>query len=100
MIGAQGLVMHVCVRTVCGVQVREYSRVFWQRHQELGDWERVIKNIERGAPPFLYISICTLLLLLLTHCAGLGSKVLSGRERVGRALEGCALASLTRHCNP
>jgi hypothetical protein len=22
--------------------------VFWQRHQELPDWEKVIKNIERG----------------------------------------------------
>jgi SWI/SNF-related matrix-associated actin-dependent regulator of chromatin subfamily A member 5 len=22
--------------------------VFWQRYQELNDWEKVIKNIERG----------------------------------------------------
>ncbi|GAB4816506.1 hypothetical protein N2152v2_003552 [Parachlorella kessleri] len=29
-------------------EVREYSRVFWQRYQELNDWERIIKNIERG----------------------------------------------------
>ncbi|KAK9812302.1 hypothetical protein WJX73_000685 [Symbiochloris irregularis] len=29
-------------------EVREYAKVFWARHQELNDWERVIKNIERG----------------------------------------------------
>ena len=29
-------------------EVRDYSAVFWARHQELNDWERVIKNIERG----------------------------------------------------
>lgn len=23
-------------------------QVFWSRHQELGDWEKYIKNIERG----------------------------------------------------
>ena len=29
-------------------EVEEYSRVFWKRHKELNDWERIIKNIERG----------------------------------------------------
>ena len=29
-------------------EVREYAAVFWERHQELNEWERVIKNIERG----------------------------------------------------
>lgn len=29
-------------------EVREYAKVFWQRYKELNDWERVIKNIERG----------------------------------------------------
>jgi len=29
-------------------QVRAYSKVFWARHKELSDWEKVVKNIERG----------------------------------------------------
>lgn len=29
-------------------EVIAYSKVFWQRYQELPDWEKVIKNIERG----------------------------------------------------
>ena len=29
-------------------EVAEYSKVFWRRYKELGDWERIIKNIERG----------------------------------------------------
>eukprot|EP00879_Flechtneria_rotunda_P016500 GHRR01017268.1.p1 GENE.GHRR01017268.1~~GHRR01017268.1.p1 ORF type:complete len:382 (+),score=148.76 GHRR01017268.1:170-1147(+) len=29
-------------------EVVEYSKVFWARYQELNDWEKVIKNIERG----------------------------------------------------
>lgn len=29
-------------------QVREYSKVFWERYRELNDWEKVLKNIERG----------------------------------------------------
>lgn len=29
-------------------EVREYQTVFWQRYKELNDYERVIKNIERG----------------------------------------------------
>ncbi|KAF5841595.1 P-loop containing nucleoside triphosphate hydrolase protein [Dunaliella salina] len=29
-------------------EVREYSKVFWARYKELSDWEKVIKNIERG----------------------------------------------------
>lgn len=29
-------------------EVEEYSRVFWKRYKELNDWERIIKNIERG----------------------------------------------------
>lgn len=29
-------------------EVEEYSKVFWKRHKELNDWERIIKNIERG----------------------------------------------------
>ena len=29
-------------------EVRKYAAVFWERHQELSDWERIIKNIERG----------------------------------------------------
>lgn len=28
--------------------VRAYSKVFWKRYKELNDWERIIKNIERG----------------------------------------------------
>ena len=28
--------------------VRQYSEVFWKRYKELGDWEKVLKNIERG----------------------------------------------------
>ncbi|KAG2445911.1 hypothetical protein HXX76_000514 [Chlamydomonas incerta] len=29
-------------------EVREYAKVFWQRYRELADYEKVIKNIERG----------------------------------------------------
>ena len=29
-------------------EVRQYSEEFWRRYKELGDWEKVIKNIERG----------------------------------------------------
>ncbi|KAG2500855.1 hypothetical protein HYH03_001616 [Edaphochlamys debaryana] len=29
-------------------EVRAYAKVFWKRHRELADWEKVIKNIERG----------------------------------------------------
>lgn len=29
-------------------EVRAYAAVFWKRHTELNDWERIIKNIERG----------------------------------------------------
>lgn len=29
-------------------EVRAYSKVFWKRHKELNDWEKIIKNIERG----------------------------------------------------
>ena len=29
-------------------EVREYAKAFWARYKELNDWERVIKNIERG----------------------------------------------------
>jgi SWI/SNF-related matrix-associated actin-dependent regulator of chromatin subfamily A member 5 len=29
-------------------QVREYSKVFWERYKELQEWEKVIRNIERG----------------------------------------------------
>ena len=29
-------------------EVRKYAAAFWERHQELNDWERIIKNIERG----------------------------------------------------
>ena len=29
-------------------EVQQYSKVFWQRYKELGDWEKVTKNIERG----------------------------------------------------
>lgn len=29
-------------------QVRVYSKVFWERYTELNDFERIIKNIERG----------------------------------------------------
>lgn len=28
--------------------MRAYSKVFWARHKELSDWEKVVKNIERG----------------------------------------------------
>mmetsp|Transcript_22804 Transcript_22804/g.58023 ORF Transcript_22804/g.58023 Transcript_22804/m.58023 type:complete len:1052 (-) Transcript_22804:484-3639(-) len=28
--------------------VRKYSDVFWERFRELNDWEKVLKNIERG----------------------------------------------------
>eukprot|EP00884_Botryococcus_braunii_P010359 jgi/Botrbrau1/19324/Bobra.0073s0055.1 len=28
--------------------VRAYSKIFWKRYKELNDWERIIKNIERG----------------------------------------------------
>ena len=30
------------------MQVRAYSVVFWERYKELNDYERIIKNIERG----------------------------------------------------
>ncbi len=30
------------------LQVRAYSGVFWERYTELNDFERIIKNIERG----------------------------------------------------
>ncbi|GBG88593.1 hypothetical protein CBR_g48123 [Chara braunii] len=29
-------------------EVRRYSKVFWERYTELNDYERIIKNIERG----------------------------------------------------
>ncbi|GLI59043.1 hypothetical protein VaNZ11_000871 [Volvox africanus] len=29
-------------------EVRAYAKVFWKRYRELSDWEKVIKNIERG----------------------------------------------------
>ena len=29
-------------------EVKEYAKVFWDRYQELNDWEKIIKNIERG----------------------------------------------------
>ncbi|CAL8460870.1 g401 [Coccomyxa elongata] len=29
-------------------EVSTYSKTFWRRYKELSDWERVIKNIERG----------------------------------------------------
>ena len=29
-------------------EVKQYSEVFWKRYKELGDWEKVLKNIERG----------------------------------------------------
>ena len=29
-------------------EVRAYAKVFWARVQELNDWEKVVKNIERG----------------------------------------------------
>ena len=29
-------------------EVAAYASVFWKRHTELNDWERIIKNIERG----------------------------------------------------
>jgi SWI/SNF-related matrix-associated actin-dependent regulator of chromatin subfamily A member 5 len=29
-------------------EVRAYAASFWKRHTELNDWERVIKNIEKG----------------------------------------------------
>ncbi|EIE25592.1 hypothetical protein COCSUDRAFT_46779 [Coccomyxa subellipsoidea C-169] len=29
-------------------EVSTYSKTFWKRYKELSDWERVIKNIERG----------------------------------------------------
>lgn len=29
-------------------EVQKYSEVFWKRYQELNDWEKVMKNIERG----------------------------------------------------
>lgn len=28
--------------------MRTYSEVFWARYQELSDWEKIYKNIERG----------------------------------------------------
>ncbi|CAD7702794.1 unnamed protein product [Ostreobium quekettii] len=29
-------------------EVKEYSEVFWRRVKELNEWERIVKNIERG----------------------------------------------------
>ena len=29
-------------------EVRRYHQVFWARHKELADWERVIDKIEKG----------------------------------------------------
>lgn len=29
-------------------QVRKYAAVFWERYKELPDWDRHIKNIEKG----------------------------------------------------
>ena len=29
-------------------EVRRYHKVFWERHKELADWERVIDKIEKG----------------------------------------------------
>ena len=29
-------------------EVKNYSHVFWERYQELNDWERILKNIEKG----------------------------------------------------
>ncbi|EFJ50690.1 hypothetical protein VOLCADRAFT_80059 [Volvox carteri f. nagariensis] len=29
-------------------EVHAYAKVFWKRYRELSDWEKVIKNIERG----------------------------------------------------
>lgn len=29
-------------------EVRAYALVFWKRYRELSDWEKIIKNIERG----------------------------------------------------
>ncbi len=28
--------------------VRTYAKTFWKRYKELNDWEKIIKNIERG----------------------------------------------------
>ena len=29
-------------------EVRRYHKIFWERHKELADWERVIDKIEKG----------------------------------------------------
>ena len=29
-------------------EVRAYAKVFWQRAKDLTEWERILKNIERG----------------------------------------------------
>ncbi|CAD7698507.1 unnamed protein product [Ostreobium quekettii] len=29
-------------------EVKEYAKVFWKRVEELNDWERIVKNVERG----------------------------------------------------
>lgn len=29
-------------------EVKEYSAVFWKKYKELNDWERIVKNIEKG----------------------------------------------------
>jgi len=29
-------------------QVRAYYKTFWERHQELPDWERVLKKLEKA----------------------------------------------------
>ena len=29
-------------------EVRAYAKAFWERHKELNEWDKVIKNIERG----------------------------------------------------
>jgi len=29
-------------------EVRQYSTIFWEKYKDLNDWERIIKNIEKG----------------------------------------------------
>ncbi len=29
-------------------EVRAYAKAFWERYKELNEWDKVIKNIERG----------------------------------------------------
>jgi len=29
-------------------EIKNYSKAFWERFQELNDWERILKNIEKG----------------------------------------------------